>query len=899
MRRFAGRFPALARTDTGCAVLICILVLAAYLPTIIFRVSANPVYLVSDLTSMSRRGVTPGWPWIDPNAGFHVQALGGFAANEWLHGRIPWWDPYMGAGVPLAAEMQPAALFLPFVLLLHFWSGVVLLKIALQMVAGVATFGLLRQLQLGRLASFCGAAIYALSGTFAWFADSPIMPVAFLPLLLLGIERAFARAERRQRGGWIFIAIALAYSLYAGFPETAYIQGLLALAWSVYRFVISPRDRRLAFAGRIVTGGVVGLLLAAPLVVPFLEYQQASAIRHSGYAHMGLQKIGLAAFLLPYVFGPLHAFESFEASGMLADSMGNSGGYFDLALLFLSIAAVFAGRRMRGLRILLMVWIAVFAARTLQVRWAEDLLGFIPPLDFAQVFHYSEPTWEMSGAVLAAFLLDAWRRGIRQWPVFVGAISAIAIVAVALGLSSDLITELARQAPHYSKWFWGSVLWGVGITCILTVVLLLRPGRIFARVAGALVIVNAVALFGISELAGTRNAKVDLGPVAFLRQHLGLQRMYTFLPIAPNYGSYFRVASINHNAVPISVKWMQYVNEFIDPAVDAHVFTGYLPGPLSAREDAFRAHLNGFENAAVKYVVTPPGENPFAVHVPMSGTEGGNNVALPLRSGEQISGSAKVPPGPFHHIAGIGVVIGTYGGAASGSLETQVCVGSVCASGLASLAGAPDNQSFYIPVNPPVPVSSGSTIQYRLTHVDNPSSLRKHEVCIWLWPSHGKAQYSPRLTLVDAPSGALPFPVYHSTVADIYELPHPASYFETTGGPCLVSASSRESLNASCKTPAVLIRRELDYPGWRAYVNGNRRQIRPQSIFQTVDLPAGDSQVRFAYSPSHIGWCYLAMALGVFTILAQLAAGKMQRSPKWKAITALESDSTQLKLARR
>src|SRR5579885_1586477 len=898
MRRFAGRFSALARTDTGCAILICLLVLAAYLPTIIFRVSANPAYLVSDLTSMSRRGVTPGWPWIDPNAGFHVQALGGFAANEWLHGHIPWWDPYMGAGVPLAAEMQPAALFLPFVLLLHFWSGVVLLKIALQMVAGVATFALLRQLQLGRLASFCGAAIYALSGTFAWFADSPILPVAFLPVLLLGIERAFARAACKQRGGWIFIAIALAYSLYAGFPETAYIQGLLALACSMYRFIVSPRDRRFAFATKVVTGGITGLLLAAPLLIPFLEYQQASAIRHNGYGHMGLQKIGLAAFLLPYVFGPLHAFESFDTSGMLAESMGNSGGYFDLALVFLSIAGVFAGRRIRGLRILLLVWTAVFAARTLQVRWAEDLLGFIPPLDFAQVFHYSEPTWEMSGAVLAALLLEDWRRGIRQWPVFIGAISAMAAVGIALGLSSDLVAELFRRTPHYWKWFYGSAIWGIGITCFLTVLLLRRPSRLWARVAGALVILNTAMLFAIPELAGTRNAKVDLGPVTFLRQHLGLQRMYTFLPIAPNYGSYFQIAEINHNAVPISAQWMKYVNEFIDPAVDAHVFTGYLPGPLSAREDAFRNHLTGFENVAVKYVVTPPGENPFAVHVPMNESSGGNNVAFPLKSGEQISGSATAPSGPFHHIAGIGVVIGTYGGAATGSLAAQVCVGNVCGSGTASLSDVPDNQSFYIPVNPTAPLASGTLIRYRLTHIDDPGTLRKHEVCIWLWPSRDKAQYSPRLTLVVTPSGALPVPVYHSTVADIYELPHPAPYFETQGGPCLVSANSRESLQASCKAPAVLVRHELDYPGWRSYVNGNRRQIRPESILQKIELPAGDSHVTFAYTPSHIGWCYLAMGLGMLAIIARLVTDRM-RNKATEAFIDLKSDDAQLKLARR
>lgn len=195
----------------------------------------DPIYVSSSLARDVVPGPLRGFTSQDPNDGFTIEALGHLAADEWLLGRVPWWNPYSGAGLPLAAEMQCSALFLPFVLLLHFAQGPLLLKPAMQLIAGLATYFLLRALGLGRVAAFTGGALYELNGTFAWFGDAPMLPVAFLPLLLLGIEEA-ARAAREGRiGGWFWVAVALAYSLYAGFPETAYINGLLTLAWAGLR----------------------------------------------------------------------------------------------------------------------------------------------------------------------------------------------------------------------------------------------------------------------------------------------------------------------------------------------------------------------------------------------------------------------------------------------------------------------------------------------------------------------------------------------------------------------------------------------------------------------------------------------------------------------------------------
>ena len=91
--------------------------------------------------------------------------------------------------LPLATEAQNAAFFLPFVLLLALPAGIVWLKIAMQIVAGLSMLGLLRRLDLSPRAALTGAILAECNGSFAWLAHAPILPIAFLPLLLLGIER--------------------------------------------------------------------------------------------------------------------------------------------------------------------------------------------------------------------------------------------------------------------------------------------------------------------------------------------------------------------------------------------------------------------------------------------------------------------------------------------------------------------------------------------------------------------------------------------------------------------------------------------------------------------------------------------------------------------------------------
>jgi len=129
----------------------------------------------------------------------------------------------------------------------------------------------------------------------------------------------------------------------------------------------------------------------------------------------------------------------------------------------------------------------------------------------------------------------------------------------------------------------------------------------------------------------------------------------------------------------------------------------------------------------------------------------------------------------------------------------------------------------------------------------------------------------PRITLTYA-GPAPPARVYADALVDIYEMPDPKPYFEARGSGCTLAYSSRETLEAKCDGPALLVRRELAFPGWHATMNGAAVPVGETApLFEAIRLPAGTSEIRFSYWPPYIGWAYAAALLGLAGALAPAA----------------------------
>jgi hypothetical protein len=603
--------PVYGARDARAFALIVLLPILAALPQIAGWLDANPLLYTPAISLAGQPGVLHGYPTIDPNAGFQTQALGYRAASDWLAGMVPWWNPYSGVGLPLAGEYQPAAFF-PLTLLLLLPQGMLWEGLILQVLAGWGTYALLRRLELGRVAACVGGILFAFNGTLAWLSHGPAQAASFLPWMLLGIERARAFSLAGEAGGWRLFALAMGVGLLAGFPETTYICGLLALLWWMVRAAELPRERIGAFAWRVILGGLVGILISAPQVLAFFEYLPHAyiGIHSEVLAHSRLNPLSwLPSLVAPYSWGPIFAFSNRWPE--LTGHWGGIGGYVTLALVVVAVFGVAA--RGSALAWMLATWTALSLAKSADIAPATALLNLIPGVAETAFARYSPPTWQLALIVLAMRGLDAVASGHARRR---GAL-AFAGIATLVGVVAGL-EQLGAAWAHVGafvptrNWAMGSLAWA-GITAIALLALLARQGPRTASLAGAVLAIDAMLMFVIPTLSAQRGARLDMAAVRYLQENIGLQRFFTLGPLQPNYGAYFGIASINHNYLPVAQRWVDWVHAHLDRDAEPVVFNGNYPRAPGQRDatEELRRNIVGYRAAGVKFVLTPPGVDPF------------------------------------------------------------------------------------------------------------------------------------------------------------------------------------------------------------------------------------------------------------------------------------------------
>lgn len=544
-------------------------------------------------------GLLAGLPMIEPSNGVSSQSLGHLAALDWIHLRVPWWNPYEGTGMPLAGGLASSAFF-PLTLLLLMSNGQVWEYLLLEIVAGISTYYLLRRISVGRWASTAAAIAFALNGTFAWYSYVAANPVAFLPLLLLGLEIAFAAATAGRRGGWWLIAVALALSIYAGFPETAYIDGLLAVFWFGWRGGCAGGERLRAFATKTAVGGIVGILLAMPAIVPFADdIANAGLGPHAGnlFANAHLPAAALPQLVLPYVYGPIWGF------GQVYPIWGQLGGYLSASLLFFGLLGLVTPGR-RGLLGVLLAWIVLVVARMYgEPPFLGHVLGVLPAMSQVAFMRYAAPALEMAVVVLAAIGLDGLlaNRIPRRRALFVagGALVVVGVAAIGAVHLVHQITDPSHR--YYSR---GSVIWAGVVVAAGALAVVLRSSRGRRLLATAVLCVDALAMFTLPKLSAPRSIPIDTAPAAFLQRNLGLSRYFSLGPLGPNYGSYYTIRELDASDNPFSSVFANYILTRLDPTADPYFFTGVF-GPNPTQE--MESHLDGYRAAGVRYVLTPEG----------------------------------------------------------------------------------------------------------------------------------------------------------------------------------------------------------------------------------------------------------------------------------------------------
>jgi hypothetical protein len=589
------------RCDIAAGLFLLLLPALVHLPALTGWHRFDPLFLMSGVTvgASAPAPLLAGYPgWIDGNSGVTVEALGALAARDWLHGILPWWNPYSGVGLPLAAEAQNAAFFLPFMLLLALPHGLLALRMVLMALAGLCTRALLRRLGCAGMPALVGAALFELNGTFAWLAHGPIMPIAFLPMLLLGIEQA--RDGRR----WppLAIPLGIGWSLLSGFPETAFIDGLFALAWAVLR--LSQAEFRVRYALCVAGGGTLGLMLAAPGIWPFVESLPRSFLSvHEGANMATLLPANLALLLFPTLYGNL--FMGFVRLGQQTVLWFKTGGFCDLTLVAMALLGLRWRAPDRVLRWVLAGWVVVTLGRAAGVPFVTDAFVAVPVLRQA-VFHlYVLPSWSMALCVLAALALQDWieRRSVAPY----GAVVFAALLgAGALWLGRDEAALLWHGVADY--WVFPAASVAVAAGMLALVVLCWRRAATNRRriVLGGALVAHAGVLFALPLLAGPHGGHLDAGSIRFLQEQTGLARVVSFGPLVPNYGAMFGIAEVGHNYLPLPQSWVDYVRRNFHPDMDGvNFYEGWaLPG-----DDTDRL-LAAYQRAGAAFALTLPGAVP-------------------------------------------------------------------------------------------------------------------------------------------------------------------------------------------------------------------------------------------------------------------------------------------------
>ena len=705
-------------------------------------------------------------------------------------------------------------------------------------------------------------------------------PVCFLPLLLVGLERARYAAEKTLPLGWSLVAFSLAGSIYAGFPETAFFDGLLGLTWAGLLALQATPDARGRFLGKVFLGGVIGLALTLPMVVPFAEYLQHGDVGlHSGFfAHLAYPRGAAPLQMFPLFYGAFSEYAPASLDHQLGLLWGLIGGWFGVAPVVLAMAALCGGAgHKRAGRWLLAGWALLWEARCFGVIPVTYLVNLIPGVAATNASRYVVLSTEFAVFALAAFGVDDLMRGalLRGWRLRATALLSLACALLCLLPVMDLARAWFQAVPR--SLLWVSLLSLVCTTlCALLVLHALRSGR-YRRLALGVVLAGSVALFWAPQLGTVRRIAQDRTGLAFLQSHIRLSRYFSLGPLGPNFPAEYGIASSNAFQIPSPTNWDQYyqrqlLNRTPDLFFGMDVTAKMLASIFPARQQAFAA-------MGTKYVGVWPFLDPLAK---LASVAQPPLLAIPplpqapshytiLTAGMALTGSW---PGrgswPGHSIYAVRLTLGTFGGKANGPLRLRLCTSSHCADSYFDLTLANDNAAQIFVLSQPLPISAGGTVSYEIRHpAGNRIAIATRTI---------SGQDVPEAQFQFSPPSSTPFQVFHGPAMIVYQLPGAAPYATASLKDCNLVIESRQLFTTNCPAAAHLLRRELFYPGWHAQVNGAEQKIEVRDrIFQSIALPAGPARISFYYLPDHTRLSVAAalLALGLWFLL--LVRGRRRR----------------------
>jgi hypothetical protein len=447
-------------------------------------------------------------------------------------GRWPLWNARAGAGMPLLADPQAQA-FQPLVLLgypfplLRAAGVVAALRVLLALIFG---FLWMRRQGLGEAPALAGALAFGLGGFLLLWLGWPLAnSAALLPLVLYGVARC--DDPGRKRDALLLAAGALAL-LLGGHPETVLYALGLAILFLLDRIRRRPRGRRWALARRAGGALLVAGMLAAPVLLPVIEYlpktMRAARLGESSARQPDASR--LAKTYLPLAAPNAYGNNRFVDYWGLTNTNEDASGFVGTAMLLAALLSIGARRR--------------FPQEALALGIAVVCLVLIAP--FSPASHRLLLPLSLCLAYLGACSLERFQAGeMRRWPLLIVAAGLAALLAWAYLAHPDPV-----DAGRMTIFRFGWLRWQIRFLVLSTLLLagtatFRRPAR-SAAVLGiaAAILAELLLLNGSANPPMPRRLAMPVnGPLAFLRKNLGNDRMAAFgRDFPPNLGALYGLA---------------------------------------------------------------------------------------------------------------------------------------------------------------------------------------------------------------------------------------------------------------------------------------------------------------------------------------------------------------------
>lgn len=380
-----------------------------------------------------------------------------FTGESYRSLQWPLWDPYVGAGIPFAAQYESASFFpLKIIQNLLPTSTRDLFFIFSMWLAGVFTYCFFIGASLNRLSAFWGATLYMTCGAFSWFMQlQEYMTVAMmLPLLMLATHLL---SEKNSIKNVVFLAITMGLMLYAGQPEAAFYCFVLSFFYYFCRVYAGEKEslERAKHQLAYFISVVLGVCIASPLLVLFVEAYRHGITIHVMHPTSDIPLPGLNARSSPNLLTEiiLPKITDWPIMPLVVPAAGEwdfYGSYVGIIPIFFVVAG-FMVQQIKLKKEFLFFFIFAICFLMMDIGlWPFNLIGYLPLFRLAWSPRWGGAAWSFSliaAATYGFYFLqqfsgdeDAWKKIIRR---------AVIITLLLL----YLVIATAYSGPHLLNLF--------------------------------------------------------------------------------------------------------------------------------------------------------------------------------------------------------------------------------------------------------------------------------------------------------------------------------------------------------------------------------------------------------------------------------------------------------------